>query len=65
MIEGDAYALPPADLPIHIIIRDAQGTALVDRAYALNENGTLDGALVLADTASTGYYSLEARRGDG
>ncbi|MBX3000013.1 MAG: Ig-like domain-containing protein [Caldilineaceae bacterium] len=62
-IEDDSYGLPPQDLPVHIIVRDVMGSVLVDRRYSLNENGTLNGEITLADTAPTGYYNLEARIG--
>lgn len=61
LVQNDAYQLPPQDLPVHVIVRDDRGTVLIDRDFSLNQHGTLNGQLTLADEAPTGYYSLEAR----
>ncbi|MBI3959034.1 MAG: Ig-like domain-containing protein, partial [Chloroflexi bacterium] len=61
LIDNDAYRLPPAGMPVWVTIRDDRGTILVDREFPVNEHGTVNGELALADAAATGYYGVEVR----
>ncbi|MEZ4836719.1 MAG: MG2 domain-containing protein [Caldilineaceae bacterium] len=59
--EDDTYELPPAGLTVGVVIRDDMGNTILQRSYTVNENGTINGELTLAETAGTGYYYLESR----
>ncbi|RLT32512.1 MAG: hypothetical protein DWI57_18330, partial [Chloroflexi bacterium] len=61
LVENDSYRLPPAGMPVWVTIRDDRGNVLVDREFPVNEHGTLNGELALADAAVTGYYGVEVR----
>lgn len=61
MVENDAYRLPQEGMPVWVTIRDDRGNVLVDQEFPLNEHGTVNGELALADTAVTGYYGIETR----
>lgn len=57
----EQYQLPAASLPISITMRDDQGNTVMETTYTPGENGTVNGEVVLAPEAVTGYYYLEAR----
>lgn len=57
----EQYQLPAASLSISITMRDDQGNTVMEETYTPGENGTLNGEVVLAPEAVTGYYYLEAR----
>ncbi len=59
--DDDTYGLPSAGLPVHVTIRDEMGNTILQRTFAVNENGTINGEVALADMAGTGYYYLESR----
>ena len=61
LVQNDAYQLPPVGMPVWVTIRDDRGNVLVDREFPVNEHGTVNGELALADAAVTGYYGVEAR----
>ena len=56
----DQYELPSTSLPISITVRNDQGNAVLAETAILGANGTLDGQVVLAPEAGTGYYYIEA-----
>lgn len=57
----EQYQLPAATLPISVTMRDDRGNTVMEATYTPGENGTLNGEVVLAPEAVTGYYYLEAR----
>ena len=61
LVEDESYRLPPAGMPVWVTIRDDRGNVLVDREFPVNEHGTVNGELALADAAATGYYGVEVR----
>ncbi len=61
LVADNAYTLPPAGMLVWVIIRDDRGNVLVEREFPVNEHGTVNGELLLADAAVTGYYGLEVR----
>ncbi|MGB5047696.1 MAG: Ig-like domain-containing protein [Caldilineaceae bacterium] len=61
LVQNDTYQLPPVGMPVWVTIRDDRGNVLVDREFLVNEHGTVNGELALADAAATGYYGVEVR----
>lgn len=59
-LEVDQYTLPPTDLPINIVVRNDRGDEIFRQQVAPNAHGTVNGSLVLAPEATTGYYYLES-----
>ncbi len=52
------YSIPSGDLPIYLIIVDAQGKELLREKVKLNEFGTMAGSLTLPDGAAIGEYGV-------
>ncbi|MEZ4868402.1 MAG: Ig-like domain-containing protein [Caldilineaceae bacterium] len=61
LLVDEQYQLPSTSLPISITVRDDQGNTILSELHTPNANGTLDGKIVLAPEAVTGFYYLEAR----
>ena len=59
----NGYQLPGAGT-VHIDLRDAQGNSQLSQEFAVNSNGTLNGAYTLAAGASLGEWCLEAKAGE-
>lgn len=51
------YSIPEGDLPVYVVIMDAQGKELLREKVQLNEFGTMGGSLRLPDGAAIGEYS--------
>ncbi len=54
------YSLPPTGLPVRVEVFDGQGRTIATEQLALSENGTFDGAILLSENASLGYYYATA-----
>lgn len=59
MLQDEEYVLPPANLPLHILLRDPMGNVILEEDRTLGPNGTLDGQIELAAEALTGSYFME------
>jgi uncharacterized protein YfaS (alpha-2-macroglobulin family) len=59
----NGYQLPGTGT-VHIDLRDAQGNNQLSQEFAVNSNGTLNGAYTLAAGASLGEWCLEAKAGE-
>lgn len=58
------YTLPPLREPVQITVSDSQGNQIFSEAYQLNENGTLNGKIEIAEEGALGYYYMEAQYQD-
>ena len=61
LLENDAWALPPAGESYQIRINDTMGNLLEDKAYTVDEYGTLHGDFVLSPDAPSGYYGINSQ----
>ena len=57
------FSIPPTDRPVSVTIYDAQYRQIYTDSLTLNEWGTFNGSLVLAEEASLGSYQIEASFG--
>ena len=61
LLENDAWALPPAGESYQVRINDTMGNLLEDKAYTVDEYGTLHGDFVLSPDAPSGYYGINSQ----
>lgn len=54
--DDGVYSLPPTGLPVRLEVFDSQGRTVAQDQLMLSENGTFDGAILLSESASLGYY---------
>lgn len=58
LLEEDVWTVPAEGQTLNVRINDTLGNLVLDRAYTVNQFGTIDGEFVLAADAPTGYYSI-------
>ncbi len=61
LLENDAWALPPAGESYQVRINDTMGNLLQDKAYTVDEYGTIHGDFVLSPDAPSGYYGINSQ----
>jgi len=54
--DDGTYSLPVTGLPVRVEVRDSQGRTIARDQLALSETGSFDGAVLLSESASLGYY---------
>ncbi len=58
------YSLPPADVPVQVVLMDSQGRQVWQDTLSLNDVGSVDGQVLLGEDAPLGYYVLTFTFGD-
>ncbi|MFZ2360935.1 MAG: Ig-like domain-containing protein [Anaerolineae bacterium] len=61
-VDDDAILrLPEPGTKVNVVIRNDRGEEIYKQQHETNAFGTIDGALPLAEEATTGFYNLEAQ----
>ncbi len=64
-VDDDAILrLPEPGTRVNVVIRNDRGEEIYKQVHETNAFGTIDGALPLAEEATTGFYYLEAQLAD-
>jgi uncharacterized protein YfaS (alpha-2-macroglobulin family) len=62
--DDGTYSLPETGLPMQIEVHDSQGRTILQDKLVLSENGSFDGAILLSEDASLGYYYATFKIGE-